>query len=300
MNLTILGVPSSIGARNTGTEKAPAALRKAGLVPRLRAVGHDVVDGGDQEPTPYVPDEDPAHRKMKNLAGVLAVVHELASRIESTLRAERIPLVLGGDCTLALGTMAGAVRVHREMGMAYLDRDAELNTPRTTPSGILDGMVIAHLLGRGDPALSRLEGPEPLLRPGRLALLGVERLDPQEIPFFEALPSLRIPGPDLWTMGGARAAEQVLARLASQRERFWIHCDLDVLDESEMPAVDFPAPGGMGARQMHILLSQLAGHEGLTGMEVTNFNPEKDPDGKAAGRVVDLLVGALGQEAPQA
>jgi arginase len=263
-------------------------------------VGHDVVDGGDQEPTPYVPDEDPAHRKMKNLAGVLAVVHELASRIESTLRAERIPLVLGGDCTLALGTMAGAVRVHREMGMAYLDRDAELNTPRTTPSGILDGMVIAHLLGRGDPALSRLEGPEPLLRPGRLALLGVERLDPQEIPFFEALPSLRIPGPDLWTMGGARAAEQVLARLASQRERFWIHCDLDVLDESEMPAVDFPAPGGMGARQMHILLSQLAGHEGLTGMEVTNFNPEKDPDGKAAGRVVDLLVGALGQEAPQA
>src|SRR4030095_7005807 len=159
MNLTILGVPSSIGARNTGTEKAPAALRKAGLVPRLRAVGHDVVDGGDQEPTPYVPDEDPAHRKMKNLAGVLAVVHELASRIESTLRAERIPLVLGGDCTLALGTMAGAVRVHREMGMAYLDRDAELNTPRTTPSGILDGMVIAHLLGRGDPALSQLAGP---------------------------------------------------------------------------------------------------------------------------------------------
>jgi len=300
MNLTILGVPSSIGARNTGTEKAPAALRKAGLVPRLRAVGHDVVDGGDQELYPYAPDEDPAHRKMKNVAGVVAVVRELASRVESTLREGRVPLVLGGDCTLALGTMAGAVRVHGEMGMAYLDRDAELNTPRTTPSGILDGMVIAHLLGRGEPALSRMEGPEPLLRPGRLALLGVERLDPQEIPFFEALPSLRIPGPDLWTMGGAPAAAQVLARLASPRERFWIHCDLDVLDESDMPAVDFPAPGGLGAKQMQILLGQLAAHEGLAGMEVTNFNPDKDADGKAAGRVVDLLAGALGPEAPQA
>jgi arginase len=299
MNLTILGVPSSIGARNTGTEKAPAALRKAGLIARLRAAGHDVAEGGDQQPSPYVPDEDPAHRKMKNLAGVLPVVLALASRVESTLRDGRIPLVLGGDCTIALGTMAGAVRVHREMGLAYLDRDAELNTPRTTPSGILDGMVIAHLLGRGDPALSRLEGSEPLLRPGKLALLGVERLDPQEIPFYEALPSLRIPGPDMRGIGGAETAQQVLSRLASPGGRFWIHCDLDVLDESEMPAVDFPAPGGIGTEHMQVLLSRLAAHEGLAGLEVTNFNPDKDRDGKAALRVVELLAEALAQEAPQ-
>ena len=300
MNLTILGVPSSIGARNIGTEKAPAALRKAGLARRLEATGHDVADGGDQETCSYAPDEDPAHRKMKNLAGVLSVVKSLAARVESVLRDGRVPLVVGGDCTIALGTMAAAVRVHREMGLAYLDRDAELNTPRTTASGILDGMVIAHLLGRGDPALSRLQGDAPLLRPGKLALLGVERLDPQEIPFYEALPSLRVPGHEMWQMGGARVAREVLARLASPKARFWIHCDLDVLDESEMPAVDFPAPGGIGTMQMQILLSQLAAHAGFAGMEVTNFNPDKDPDGKVASRVVDLLTEAFAQEAPRA
>ncbi|HEV8376691.1 MAG TPA: arginase family protein [Candidatus Polarisedimenticolia bacterium] len=297
MNLTILGVPSSIGARSLGTEKAPAALRKAGLLERLQACGHDVHDGGDQEPSAYRPDEDPAHRKLKNLASVIRVIQSLAPRVESALRQGRVPVVLGGDCTIALGSVSGAVQALGEMGLAYLDRDAELNTPRTTPSGILDGMVIAHLLGRGEPTLSRLDGGEPLLRPGKLALLGVERLDPQEIPFYEALPSLRVPGHDMRRMGPDQVAQEVLARLASGKGRFWIHCDLDVLDEGEMPAVDFPAPGGIGSMEMRILLSRLVAHEGFAGIEVTNFNPDKDPDGQVASRVVGLLVEALAPEA---
>ena len=300
MNLTILGVPSSIGARNMGTERAPGALRSAGLFQGLEASGHSVVDAGDQEMTPYVPDDSPSHRKCKNLEGVIRVVRLLSQRVESVLREKRIPLVLGGDCTVALGSLAGAVRARGEMGLAYFDRDAELNTPQSTPSGILDGMVIAHLLGRGEPALALPEGGTPLLRPGKLALVGVERLDPQEVPFYEALPALRIPGPEVWRMGGAKAAEEVLARLASGEERFWIHCDLDVLDGSEIPAVDFPAPGGISLVQMEVILARLTGAAGFTGLEITNFNPDKDPDGAAARRVVDLLRGGLAPEGPQA
>jgi len=299
MNLTILGVPSSIGARNTGTEKAPAAIRRAGLVGRLEATGHSALDAGDQEAAPYVPDEVPSHKKRKNLDGVVGVVGTLARRVESVLREGRVPLVLGGDCTVALGSLAGAVRVHGEMGLAYLDRDAELNTPQTTPSGILDGMVIAHLLGRGEPALARSESGAPLLRPGKLALLGVERLDPQEVPFYEALPALRIPGPELWQMGGTKAAQEVLTRLASGSDRFWVHCDLDVLDGAEMPAVDFPAPGGISLIQMQVFLARLAASDGFTGLEVTNFNPDRDPEGEAARRVVDLLAEALSPEGPR-
>ena len=299
MNLTLLGVPSSIGARNTGTEKAPGALRRAGLVQRLKATGHDVRDTQDQEESPYVPDENPAHRKLKNLEGVIRVVRTLAGRVEAVLRSGRTPLVLGGDCTVALGSLAGAVRVHGEMGLAYLDRDAELNTPRSTPSGIVDGMVIAHLLGRGEPTLALPEGGAPLLRPGKLALLGVERLDRQEIPFYEALPALRIPGPRIWEMGGAKAAEEVLTRLAAGEDRFWVHCDLDVLDGGEMPAVDFPAPGGMSVVQMEVLLARLVAAAGFTGLEVTNFNPDKDPQGEAARRVVDLLGAAFSPEGPR-
>ena len=117
MNLAVLGVSSSIGARNTGTENAPRALRSAGLLARLKASGHEVRDAGDQEPRPYVPDVNPAHRKLKNLDGLLPVLKTLASRVEAVLREERVPLVLGGDCTVALGSLAGAVRVH---GVEYL------------------------------------------------------------------------------------------------------------------------------------------------------------------------------------
>jgi arginase len=299
MNLTVLGVPSSIGARNTGTEKAPGALRGAGLLQGLAARGHSVRDAGDQETTPYLPDDNPSHKKRQNLEGVIRMAKALAPRVESVLREGRIPLVLGGDCTVALGSLAGAVRARGEMGLAYFDRDAELNTPQSTPSGILDGMVIAHLLGRGEPALALPDGSSPLLRPGKLALLGVERFDPQEIPFYEALPALRIPGPEVWKMGGAKAAEEVLIRLASGDDRFWIHCDLDVLDGTEIPAVDFPAPGGISLVQMEVILARLTGAAGFTGLEITNFNPDKDPGGATARRVVDLLSVGLAPEGPQ-
>ncbi len=246
-----------------------------------------------------MPDDRPSHRKRKNLEGVIRVVQALSRRVESILREGGTPLVLGGDCTVALGSLAGAVRARGEMGLAYFDRDAELNTPQSTPSGILDGMVIAHLLGRGEPALALPEGGTPLLRPGKLALLGVERFDPQEIPFYEALPALRIPGPEVWQMGGAKAAEEVLTRLASGEDNFWVHCDLDVLDGAEIPAVDFPAPGGISLVQMEVILACLTGAPGFTGLEITNFNPDKDPDGVAARRVVNLLTVGLAPQGPQ-
>ena len=296
MKLTLLGVPSSIGARNLGTEKAPCALREAGLLHRLRNAGIDWQDAGDLEASPYTPDDEPAHARRKNLDGVLRVARALAGRIETILAEGRVPLILGGDCTVALGALAGAARHHREMGLVYLDRDAELNTPATTPSGILDGMVIAHLLGRGEPALAAFERNAPLLRPGKLALLGVGRLDPQEIPFFEALPALRISSGELRGMAEARAAEEVLTRLADGEDRFWVHCDLDVLDGEEMPAVDFPAPGGLSLAQLTGILRGLAASPGLAGLELTNFNPDRDPEGKAARQVVEM-IGAILPEA---
>ena len=296
MKITLLGVPSSIGARNLGTEKAPCALREAGLHHRLRASGIDWCDAGDLEAFPYTPDDDPAHARRKNLDGVLRASRALAGRVEAILAQRRVPWILGGDCTVVLGALAGAARLHPEMGLAYLDRDAELNTPETTPSGILDGMVIAHLLGRGDPALAKFERNAPLLRPGKLALLGVGRLDPQEIPVFEALPALRISSEELRGMPEARAANEVLARLAAGEDRFWIHCDLDVLDGEEMPAVDFPAPGGLSIARLTGILRSLMASPGFAGMELTNFNPDRDPGGKTARRVVEM-IGAILTEA---
>ncbi len=289
MKITLLGVPSSIGARNLGTEKAPTALREAGLLRRLDSRGLDWRDAGDLAASPYVADDNPAHARRKNLEGVLQMARTLADQVAAILSESRAALILGGDCTVALGALAGAARLHSEMGLAYFDRDAELNTPATTPSGILDGMVIAHLLGRGEPSLATFGRPAPLLRPGKLALLGVGRLDPQEIPVFEALPALRVSSEELRGMPGARAAEEVLARLAIGSDRFWVHGDLDVLDEAEMPAVDFPAPGGISFPQLTGILRPLAASPGFAGMELTNFNPDRDTGGKAARCVVEMI-----------
>ncbi len=294
MNLAILGVPSSIGARSRGTEKAPVALRRAGLREVLRAGGHQVEDLGDQEEIPFAPDPDPARGKQQNLPGVLGMARTLAARVEAPLRDGRRLLVLGGDCTVALGTLAGICRVRGEAGLAYLDRDAELNTPRTTRSGILDGMVIAHLLGRGAEELARMEPGSPLVRPGRLALLGTERLDPQEVPVFEALPSLRLPAREVRRLGPGAAAREILRRIAAGGGSFQVHLDLDVVDGAEMPAVDFPAPGGLSLQEVRFLLAAMAADPGFLGLEVTNFNPDRDGDGAAAGRVVELIGAVLG------
>jgi len=294
MKLSILGVPSSIGGRNTGTEKAPRALRRAGLRERILSGGHDVEDRGDQEETPFAPDPDPSRRKQQNLPGVAAMARTLAGRVESALREGRKLLVLGGDCTVALGSLAGISRVHRDGGLAYLDRDAELNTPATSPSGILDGMVISHLLGRGASELARMEGRTPLVRPGRLALLGVERLDPQEVPVFEALPSLRIRAAEIRRDGAAAVVRETLRRIAEQDGPFYVHFDVDVVDSAEIPAVDFPAPGGISGDEARVLLAGMAASPGFLGIEVTNFNPDRDPGGGAAIRVVEIIGAALG------
>jgi arginase len=295
MNLAVLGVPSSIGARQPGSEKAPAALRRAGLLEKLRSAGHDVADREDQELVAFRPDVDPARAKQQNLPGVAKTARTLAGRVEAALREGRRPLVLGGDCTIALGSMAGLSRLHPDPGLVYLDRDAELNTPQTTRSGILDGMVIAHLLGRGAAELSRLSGRSPLLRPGRLALLGVGRLDPQEIPIFEALPALRIRSEDLIRLGSVAAGKETLRRLGGTGA-FFVHLDVDVLDGAAIP-VDLPAAGGLALSEAGGLLSILTGDPGFAGMEVTNFNPDRDAGGAAAEKLVDLLAAGFASTA---
>jgi arginase len=302
MKLAVLGVPSSIGARNPGTELAPAALRRSGLVERIRSGGAAVEDLGDLPRFRWAPDPDPAHRKCQNREGVIRMAALLSEATERALRSGARLLLLGGDCTLVLGSFTGATRVHPDLGLVYLDRDAELNTPQSTRTGILDGMVLSHLLGRGDPDLARLDGRAPVLRPGRLALVGVDRLDPQEVPVYEALPSFRAGAGEVLESGAERILGEILRRAAADPAGFFVHLDLDVLDGSEMPAVGLPASGGIPLRTAGPLVSGLLAHPGCRGIEVTNYEPERDPDGAAASRIVELLAGAFrpaGSAAPR-
>lgn len=157
--IALLGAPTSAAAMSAGHEGAPTALRAAGLVERLKTIGYAVADLGDDPVQLYKPDEESP--RARNLTRVLASLESLKPRVEQAVKSAALPLILAGDCTVALATVAGARRYFRKVSMIYMDRDADLNTPATTSTGCVDGMVVSHLAGRGAAELVRFWG-EPL------------------------------------------------------------------------------------------------------------------------------------------
>jgi len=145
--IALLGAPTSAAAMSLGHEGAPVALRTAGIVDRLRTIGYEVVDLGDDPPQLYKPDEESP--RARNLPRILASIEALKPRVEQAVKSGALPLILSGDCSVALATVAGVRRYFRNVGMIYMDSDADLNTPATAPSGCVDGMVVSHLSGRG-------------------------------------------------------------------------------------------------------------------------------------------------------
>ncbi len=173
--IALIGAPSSAAAFQPGTEKAPAALRAAGLVERLQSAGFEVTDYGDCAPRLFADDEE--HRRARNLPAIVAGLNDLKVHAEVAIKSGALVLVLGGDCAQAIGLLTGARRYYKHINLLWFDRDADLNTPASTPSGRIDGMVVAHIIGRGAPELVRFWGETPLVREPDVTLFGITRLD---------------------------------------------------------------------------------------------------------------------------
>jgi arginase len=220
VRFTLIGVLSSAGTHGVGLEKAPLQLRRAGLVDRLLDAGLDVVDDGDLPLALYRPRSP--DRTQQNLDQVVAVAGRVADRVARTVATGRIPLVLGGDCTITLGVVAGLLRHHPGLGVLYFDGDVDLSTPATTQSGILDAMGVAHPLGDGAPALARLGPRYPLLPAERLLLFG---FDPIEVgpDTLDEVHQRGLPGWPVTTINGrpAEAAAEALAALERVAVRCW-------------------------------------------------------------------------------
>lgn len=289
--IALIGAATSAGAHAPGTECAPAALRAAGLVERLRTIGYEVSDLGDIEPQRFqVGEETP---RTRNLAAVLAALNELRPKVEQAVRSGALPLILGGDCTIALATAAGLRRYFRQLALIYFDRDADLHVPATTPSGRLHGMAVAHLIGKGAAELVRFWGEPPLVREPEIALFGLDRLDPPEQEFLEHSPILRYFTTEISNQGAAAVAETVCQRLQTGGRELLLHFDVDVVDADEFGACDVPARGGLRWNEARQALKVFVRQKQLAAVEVTEFNPEKDPDGSKAAALVELLADVL-------
>jgi arginase len=287
--IALLGAPTSAAAMSVGSERAPAALRAAGLIERLRSAGYEVVDHGDDPPQIFKPDTESP--RARNIPAVLKSIETLKPRVEQAVKSGALPVILSGDCSIALATVAGARRYFRHLSMIYMDADADLNTPATTPSGCLDGMVVSHLTGRGAPELVRFWSEPFLVREPDLALFGVSRLDAPEEAVLSNSPLRRYLVADVKRHGATDSAKTALERIRGNGNEFILHFDVDVI--SDFTATNYPSVNGLSFDEVREALLVFAQQKNLAAIEITAYNPAKDPDGTAAKKIVDLLVEVL-------
>ena len=289
--IALIGAPSSAAAFALGSEKAPAALRAAGIVEKLQTAGYEVMDHGDCVTRLFADDEE--HKRARNLQEIVAGLNDLKARAELAVKSGALVLVLGGDCAQVIGLLSGARRYYKHINLLWFDRDADLNTPASTPSGRIDGMVVAHIIGKGAPELVRFWGETPLVREPDVTLFGLERLDPPEQEFLSKSPMRHIYAGDAQFKGGTKAAQEALAQVHAGAREFVLHVDLDVIAEEDFPAVNLPGSGGLRFDDVRSAFAEFVKHKNLLGLDVAQYNPDKDPDASGAQKLVNLLVEVL-------
>lgn len=284
----VVGAGLDCSGTGRGEDKAPAALRDAGVVPALEAR-----DAGDVPILVNDRTRDPA-------TGIVAVhqlrmaVAAIRARVADVLRSGDQPLVLGGDCTVVIGA-AAAVRQHiGPFGLVFIDGHPDYLDGASSPTGESADMDLAILTGHGPPGLVDLGGTPPLVEPADVVLVGHRSGDlGADVAAERArLPDVvtQVDSPALAAEGGHRVGRRLVANRTSP---WWLHLDLDALDEQALPAVTYPQPGGLGWDDITALLAVLGAGAGLVGVTVADFRPDLDTDGWYARRIVDLLVGVL-------
>lgn len=290
-NIALVGAATSAAALRAGHERAPVALRAAGLADRLKGAGFQVADLGDTATYTFQPDDE--HPRARNVSAILKSLNDLRPRVESAVKSGALPLILSGDCVSVLAVIAGARRYFRNVSLIYVDRDADLNVPATTPSGCVDGMVISQIIGRGAPELVRFWGEPPLVRAPDVAIFGFERLDAPEEQWLTTSPLRRHPALEVSAAGAEKAARLALERVHVANHDFVLHFDVDVINSDEFPWTNFPGTGGLSLSEAREALRVFASQANLAAMAVAGYNPELDPDGAGARKLIDLLADVL-------
>lgn len=289
--IVLLGAPTSAAAMAAGHERAPQALRDAGLAERLQSVGYSVTDAGDASVEVYKPDQE--NPRARNLPRVVASLESMKPRVEAAIKTGGLALILMGDCSAALATVAGVRRYYRGASMVYMDSDADLNVPATSPSGCVDGMVVAHLTGRGAAEMIRFWPEPPLVRDPDVALFGVSRLDAPEEGVLSSTAIRCFRAADIRKTGMLAAAEMAIERIHGGKNELVVHLDVDVISREDFESTDLPAENGLRLEEVRKALEIFVKQPRLIALEVAGYNPEKDAGGHGAKIIVELLASAL-------
>jgi len=293
MRVAIVGAPMDLGADRRGVDMGCSAIRYAGLESRLREAGHVVRDFGNL-PAP-VPESEPAGAPtLKYLQPIVNASAALANEVAARLRDGWLPLVLGGDHSVSLGSVSGATR-DRPVGLIWLDAHGDFNTAETTPSGNIHGMVLAALAGYGDARLTDFDGRKPKVEPQHIALLGVRELDAGERDLLAQSSAHIFTMHDVDRLGLPRVVETVLDRMGGLVDKIHVSLDLDVVDPLQAPGVGTPVLGGLSYRETHLALELIAAAGRTASMDVVEVNPILDARNETARLAVEFILSALGK-----
>jgi len=293
--ISIIGVPMDLGAGRRGVDMGPSAIRYANIINRMEEFGYDVVDYGDL----YIPTPNKnvsENIKLRHLKEVKAVNEELAKAVSNIIKDGRYPLVLGGDHSIGIGTIAGIAENYSNLGVIWFDAHGDLNTPETSPTGNIHGMPLAISLGYGHTDLVNILNFSPKLKPENIVIIGARFLDKGEKELIKQLGIKICTMHEIDKFGMAKVMEEAILYLKNNTDGVHLSFDLDGLDPSAAPGVGTPVNGGLTYREGHLAMEMIAEAGLLISAEFVEVNPILDNGNKTAEVAVGLIASAFGEK----
>jgi arginase len=297
--IRIIGVPMDLGASRRGVDMGPSALRVAGLQARIKQLGHQVEDIGNI--SVKQPEEmSYGEKRAKYLAEIADACKDLGAIVEKSLEESMLPVVLGGDHSIAAGTLSGVAahfkKKEKKIGLIWLDAHGDINTPESSPSGNIHGMPLAAAMGYGAMELVELLGFKPKVEPQNISLVGIRDLDTQEKKLAKKSGVHVFTMRDIDERGMREVMSDALKYAMDDTDGISVSLDMDFVDPSDAPGVGTPVRGGVTYREAHLAMEMLADTEAMVSLEIVEINPVIDEHNRTALLGVELVLSGLGKK----
>lgn len=296
--ISIIGFPMDLGSGRRGVDMGPSALRIAGLETKLEQLGYKVEDTGDID-IEIMERQKLSNPKLRYINEILKTSKVLASRVEKILEQNKFPLCIGGDHSMAIGTIAGISSYCKKnkltLGVIWIDAHTDMNTDETTPSGNIHGMPLAASMGLGNTELVNFYGFSPKVKPENCAIIAARSIDIEERKIIKKLNPAVYTMSDVDKLGIHRIISRVLKQFKEKVDHIHVSFDVDSVDPNFAPGVGTPVPGGINYREAHLLMEAIAECGCMSSLEIAEVNPILDVHNSSAVFAADLVASSMGQ-----
>jgi len=297
--IRMIGVPMDLGASRRGVDMGPSALRVGGIAQHLKSIGHTVEDVGNiivKQPE----EQHYGEKRAKYMAEIVETARDLSKLVEKALEDGMLPLVMGGDHSVALGTVAGVGSYFRKKekrtGLVWLDAHADMNTPDSSPSGNIHGMPLAAIAGYGPEELTQINGAKPMVNPHNICMVGVRDIDAKERKIIKESGVHVFTMRDLDERGMREVMAEALRFAQDETDGISVSLDLDFVDPTDAPGVGTPVRGGVTYREAHLAMEMIADTKSVVSLEVVEVNPVIDQHNQTALLGIELVMSGLGKK----